>query len=291
MRLLCLTLIVSALQAQIAGPIRNKLSAGDLLSAQSILEVHEREKGRDAHFVEGLAWVARGAVLLGDFKRAETLDQQLRALIDEKLAGGSDLSKDNGLAAALGAQIEVHAQILKKKQAIAYLESQLTKFAAPVSLRARIYKRLNMLTLPGAAAPEFAVEEALSAKPVSLAELKGSPVLVFGWAQWCGDCRAQAAAIGRIRKKYESRGLRIVMLTRYYETDKTAERAAIAKAWNETYRELDGLPSIISRKSMERYGVSSTPTFTLVDKKGKVAAYLPYRLTEAELDRLITGIL
>lgn len=291
MRLFCLTLIGSALHAQIAGPIRNKISAGDLLSAQSILEVHEREKGRDAHYVEGLAWVARGAVLLGDFKRAEVLDQQLRALIDEKIAAGADLSKDNGLTAALGAQIEVRAQILKKKQAVVYLESQLAKFAAPLSLRTRIYKRLNMLTLAGAAAPEFAVEEALSAKPASIAELKGSPVLVFGWAQWCGDCRAQAAAIGRIRKKYESRGLRIVMLTRFYETDKAAERTAIAKVWNETYRSLDGVPSIVSQKSMERYGVSSTPTFTLIDKKGKVAAYLPYRLTEAELDRLIPGLL
>ena len=194
------------LYGQISGPIRNKISAGDLRSAESILEVHEREKGRDAHYVEGLAWVMRGAVLLGDFRRADNLDRQLRALIDEKLRAGADLSKDNTLASALGAQIEVRAQLLKKKEAVAYLDTQLTKFATPLSLRTRIYKRRNMLSLSGAAAPEFEVEAVLSAKPVTLAELKGSPVLVFGWAQWCGDCRAQAAAIGRIRKKYEQIG-------------------------------------------------------------------------------------
>ncbi len=279
------------LYGQISGPIRNKISAGDLLSAESVLEVHEREKGRDAHYIEGLAWVTRGAVLLGDVRRADSLDKQLRALIDEKLRAGADLSKDNALAAALGAQIEVRGQLLKKKEAIAYLDGQLTKFAAPLSLRARIYKRRNMLALTGVAAPELDTEEALSPKSVTIAELKGSPVLVFGWAQWCGDCRAQAAAIGRIRKKYEPRGLRIVMLTRFYEADKIAERAAIAKVWKENYGDLDGVPSLVSTKSMERYGVSSTPTFTLIDKKGKVAAYLPYRLTEAELDRLLAGLL
>ena len=279
------------LYGQISGPIRNKISAGDLLSAESILEVHEREKGRDAHYLEGLAWVTRGAVLLGDLRRADSLDKQLRTLIDEKLRAGADLSKDNALAGALGAQIEVRAQLLKKKDAVTYLDTQLAKFAAPLSLRTRIYKRRNMLSLTGTSAPEFAVEEALSAKPATVAELKGSPVLVFGWAQWCGDCKAQAAAIGRIRKKYESRGLRIVMLTRFYESDQSTERATIAKVWKETYAVLDGVPSLVSSKSMERYGVSSTPTFTLIDRKGKVAAYLPYRLTEAELDRLISGLI
>ena len=41
---------------------------------------------------------------------------------------------------------------------------------------------------------------------------------------------------------------------------------------------------------MERYGVSSTPTFILLDKNGKVAQYLPYRLTEAALDRLLLNL-
>jgi len=291
MRCLSFFTFALALHGQISGPIRNKLSAGDLLSAESILEVHERDNGRDSHYLEGLAWVARGAVLLGEPVRAAEHDKRLRALIDEKLAAGADPAKDNALVGALGAQIEVHAQILKKKDAVAYLDGQLAKFAKPISLRTRIYKRRNMLKFAGALAPEFIVEETLSPKPVALSELKGSPVLVFGWAQWCGDCRAQAAAIGRIRKKYESRGLRIVMLTRFYESDKTAERAAIAKVWNESYRDLDGVASLVSEKSMERYGVSSTPTFTLIDKKGKVAAYLPFRLTEAELDRRIAALL
>ncbi|MBM3797508.1 MAG: hypothetical protein FJW31_26435, partial [Acidobacteria bacterium] len=62
------------LSAQPTAPIRNKLSAGDSLSAESILEVHEREKGQDAAYLDGLAWVLRGAVLLGEWPRAEATD-------------------------------------------------------------------------------------------------------------------------------------------------------------------------------------------------------------------------
>ncbi len=45
-----------------------------------------------------------------------------------------------------------------------------------------------------------------------------------------------------------------------------------------------------SRTRMERYGVSSTPTFVLINRAGKVARYLPVRLTEAELDKLLSGV-
>jgi len=41
---------------------------------------------------------------------------------------------------------------------------------------------------------------------------------------------------------------------------------------------------------MERYGVSSTPTFILLDKNGKVTQYLPYRLTEAALENLVRSL-
>ena len=41
-----------------------KLSAGDFYSTESILEVHRLEKGEDADYKEGLAWVTRGAAQL-----------------------------------------------------------------------------------------------------------------------------------------------------------------------------------------------------------------------------------
>ena len=50
-------------------------------------------------------------------------------------------------------------------------------------------------------------------------------------------------------------------------------------------------PIILSTASMERYGVSSTPTFVFVDRKGIVRAYTPTRLSTAELENKIAVIL
>ena len=49
--------------------IRMKISAGDLPSAESILEFHRAENGEDGDYVLGLAWLARGAALPGTGRR------------------------------------------------------------------------------------------------------------------------------------------------------------------------------------------------------------------------------
>src|SRR5262245_61245374 len=58
--------------------IRYKISAGDLPSAESILEYHKAEKGEDADYLMGLAWVARGAALTGDWKAASRWSETAR---------------------------------------------------------------------------------------------------------------------------------------------------------------------------------------------------------------------
>ncbi len=42
---------------------------------------------------------------------------------------------------------------------------------------------------------------------------------------------------------------------------------------------------------MVRYGVSTTPTFVLIDKKGTVQLYHPGRLAESELEQRIEKML
>lgn len=58
--------------------IRNKISAGDLASAESLLEQHQAEKGADTEYVVGISWLARGAALLGDWPAAERYSAQTR---------------------------------------------------------------------------------------------------------------------------------------------------------------------------------------------------------------------
>ena len=58
--------------------MRNKISAGDLLSAESILEVYRIRVGEDGTYLVGLSWLARGALLLGDDAKAAGYVMQVR---------------------------------------------------------------------------------------------------------------------------------------------------------------------------------------------------------------------
>jgi hypothetical protein len=98
-------------------------------------------------------------------------------------------------------------------------------------------------------------------------------------------------------QKYKAKGLALITATRLYGTlgDKPAtpeeEKSQLQKVWSEVYPGLDGVPVLIDTETMVRFGVSATPTFVLVDRKGLVRMYSPTRLSESELSRRIDEVL
>ena len=277
--------------------IRYKISAGDLPSAESILEVHRAEKGEDGDYLLGLAWIARGAALTGDWKAASSHARAARELAESKLKTEADYTANREAVYALGTAIEVQSQALaatgKKSEAVRFLEERArTQEKAPFNLRARIWKRRNQIELTGQKAPAIKVDDNLSREAPSLESLKGTPVVLFFWAEWCGDCKAQSAALRRTVEKYSPKGVAFIAPTRFYApaSERAEEKAKIVKAWT-GYALPDSVTVPISDEAMLRYGVSATPTFAFVDRKGFVARYSPTRMTEERLSAAIEELL
>lgn len=273
--------------------IRNKISAADLLSAESILEVHKAKYGEDGPWLVGLSWLARGALLMGDPEKAKTYAAQVRARCADRM---DSLATNERFEIAFGAAIEVEAQLIERAQGKAaaekYLRNELAKIDGPIALLSRLHKRLRMVGLAGNPAPELAVEDFVGNPPPSLASLKGKPVVLFVWAEGCGDCKAQAATLARVKERHAGEQVQFVALTRYYDADslRATEKARVDSVWKAVYKDVGEVPIVLSTASMEQYGGSSTPTFAFVDRKGIVRRYTPTRLTEAEFDRSIAMI-
>jgi thiol-disulfide isomerase/thioredoxin len=272
--------------------IRAKLSAGDLRTGEALLEDWRAAHGEDAEYLDGLGWLARGALLLGDRERAMDLARELRELVS--VERGETL-------AALGAAIEVEGRVILARDgrgaALAFWSDELAVARGP-ALRARIAKNIDLITLEGSPAPEIDFGDRLGPNPGSLAALSGRPVLLFFWAHWCGDCKAQAPVIARLAAKYGRRGLAVVAPTRYYGTgendaaaEPAAERRRIQEVLLESYAGFESIPVPISEAAMTRYGASATPTLALLDRHGLVRLYTPTRMSERELERRIEALL
>src|SRR5262249_18421289 len=107
------------------------------------------------------------------------------------------------------------------------------------------------------------------------------------------DCKAQSAALGRVIEHHRSSDLRWIAVSRYYDDapKRAAEKARVDSVWTAVYAACGKLPRPLSTASMIEYGVSSTPTFAFIDRKGIVRRYTPTRLTEDELERSVARIL
>ncbi len=291
---LTLALLTQSIHAaDLVRNVRSKLSAGDLASGIALAEDYKKTTGVDEEYLNAIGWIARGAEMLD---RPELAREALAELHREIK------SETPAMLTPFGAAIEVEGRLLERTEgrgaAMRYFDEQLALAKAP-SLRSRIRKNMNLLSMEGQPAPAIETTDFVGATaPPTLASLRGKPVLLFFFAEWCGDCRGQAPSLARVWQKYQSRGLALIAATRLYSTPTdekpmtpAEEKAQVEKVWSENYKGLAGIPIGIDTNTMIRYGASATPTFALIDRKGIVRLYTPTRLSEAELSRRIEGLL
>jgi thiol-disulfide isomerase/thioredoxin len=276
--------------------------AGDFTAAENALKQYRTALGVTPEYLVALSSLGRAQLAHLNYDAAEKNAAEVRSLCLAELAHRS-LDSEPGLPLALGASIEVHAQALaeqhRRDEGVLFLNDELKKWQK-TSMRDRIQKNINLLTLEGKPVPVLDVSAGIgSLKPLPLSAHHGHPVLLFLWAHWCADCKNEIEIVHKLMAAYGPRGLVVVAPTQHYGFVAKGEPAPpevetkyIGEVFAKYYAaDLGSVEIPLSEANFARFGVSTTPTMVLVDGQGIVRLYNPgnasYQVLAAKIEPLL----
>jgi thiol-disulfide isomerase/thioredoxin len=280
-------LLAATAWANVITDVREAVARNNFALGDSVIQKYRAGQRVTPEMIEALSWLGRGALAARKLDRAESYAKETHRLALEELKK-RPLDAENHLPIALGAAIEVEAQVLNQRGdrsgAVAFLGTELAAYKA-TSIRTRIQKNIHLLSLEGKLAPALEEREFLGAAPTPLASLRGKPVVLFFWAHWCGDCKADVPILARLMQTYGPRGLLLVAPTQLYgftaagDATPESETRYIEEVRKQFYAPLAGMPVPLSVANFDKYGCSTTPTLVLLDANGIVRLYHPGAMT------------
>ena len=285
---LALVMAASA-SAGVIENVRAALSQGSESRAIAELRTYSASHGATPELLEAMSWLARAELESRNYAAAQGYSQQTYDLCVAQLKRRS-LDREPHLPIALGAAIEVQAGVMagqgRRSEAVTYLQQQEQTYAA-TSIRTRIHKNVLLLTLEGKPAPPLD----------RLALPKGKPALLFFWAHWCPDCKAEIPILARIKSEFVPQGLVFLAPTQKYgyvaagaDAAPAVETAYIEQVRQRYYAGVVDGPAAVSEANFSRYGASTTPTLVLVDRAGIVRLYHPGAMNYAELRQAVARV-
>jgi len=293
--------VLAQQQVTIAEYVQLATRAGDYGAADKALAQYRAARGVTPEYLNAFSRVGRARLASHNLDAAEKNAAEVRRLCEAQLTHRK-LDLEPELPLALGAGIEVHAQVLaqqnRRDEAVVFLHDELAKWQG-TSIRDRIQKNINLLTLEGKPAPILDVSQSIGPrKPLPLSAHRGHPVLLFLWAHWCPDCKEEVNVVRKLMTAYGPRGLVVIAPTQHYgyvaqgnPAPPAVETKYISDVFAKYYAGLGSVEIPLSESNFARFGVSTTPTMVLVDGQGIVRLYNPgaasYQLLAAKIEPLL----
>ena len=199
--------------------VRSDIGKQDFTAAEARIGQYRVSSGVTSEMLEALSWLGRGALAAKQLDRAEAYAAARLTSWRSKCSRAAAWTP----MATCPSRWERPSRSKRRSRPPAAKEARRSSSSQrelgayrDTSIRTRIQKNIHLLSLEGKPAPDLEIREWLGPKPAGLAGLKGRVVLLFFWAHWCGDCKAQAPILARLNREYGPRGLVLVGPTARY---------------------------------------------------------------------------
>ncbi len=160
--------------------------------------------------------------------------------------------------------------------ALVWAEKDFTAKPLQEDVSRRLKRREKQYKLLGETAPELAaIDNWLGEQPQTLANLRGSVVLLDFWATWCAPCIASFPALTEWHETFKKDGLEILGVTKYNGEAEgikvnNVEEIEFLKRFKKTNRLPYQFAVAKDNTNQSVYGAGSIPTTVLIDRKGIV---------------------
>ena len=155
--------VATAKPQNIIGEVRAAIAKGDFAGGEALLNAYRASKGTTPEALEALSWLGRGALAAKQLDKAENYALETYDLCLEALKT-RPMDAEPRLPIAIGAAIEVrahvHAERGARADAVYLLQQELATYRT-TSIRTRIQKNINLLSLEGKPAPTLDTAEYL----------------------------------------------------------------------------------------------------------------------------------
>jgi cytochrome c biogenesis protein CcmG/thiol:disulfide interchange protein DsbE len=128
----------------------------------------------------------------------------------------------------------------------------------------------------GSTAPGFTLHRLAGTGTVSLAALRGKPVVLNFWASWCVPCKTEAKALEQAWTQYRARGV-VFLGVDFHDLASDARRFVAAHALSFPMLQ-DGSGDVTTG----RYGITAVPETYIVDRTGRIVAHIAGPITGSE---------
>lgn len=133
-------------------------------------------------------------------------------------------------------------------------------------------------------APELAAEAWVQGDPVTLAGLKGDPVVLYFFATWCENCEKVRPFLLDFHQRYESMGVRMIGIVDHSQGQTVESVRAFLAAKNIRFPVM-----MDSGSTTAAYKGQKIPDIVLLDRLGRVRWHdNPANLQDATMELLLT---